>query len=769
MARRQPGVGGWSVVGVASLVLILAATACGRSAAPPESAVPTAGPEVGSGSLATLTAVAAGLSEVVSDTGRLDVAGLPIQEADLLRQTQEAVDALAEIAPIRSFVKNQTPLATFTPDPAAPKPSGHLVYVRSRQLFESRADSKSGQALALERPMPPLWAPPEDPGRAWPSPDGQWLAAMVGSTAEMWLIRPDGRDNHAVSGPNLPSHEHPVEFEGHGPLVVKLLPGMDYTLVLTPGGEAPAKVLVDDNSRHVRGEGRLRIVHALGLAKDRTLQVSVNGSPLTPVLAYGGATRDERVPAGMVVLEARDEGGRVLLPSARLELGDRELVTVFVHGVQSTTATEVRYEPGTRPGSGRSRVRVFNSSAGPLTATIDGQVELASGLEAGAIGPYVEVAAVASEDQLRHNGQAIYGLRSREQPVAWSPDGRRLAFLGASDGQIDLYVTSPRGSARRFTNDAQEELNPVWSPNSANLAWLALDPTYGQQALYFLRGQGEPQAVDLAPLREAAGWAASAPIAFRFGVHWIDNDTLAAYPATRGTNAGIWLCDTRAGTLTEVLGEPVADPVWSAAARAWAFERQTESGVWVLPLGGQLKRVASGEAHAPDWSPDGKQLSYVEGERLSTGGWRLHVVGADGTGDRTLTDWAALVQQEPPAPGVKAKRVWLDGGRKLAFTLAGTDYGAAEEAGPMAGVEAGDDIENLWWVATDASAPAQRLTDLTRVFYMKDVTLSPDGSSLAFVGFSYLNRTQHLWVVSLKGGQPLVIDAPVRWYAWRPQ
>ncbi len=767
MERQTRRVPGRRCHACGALCFALALAACGRTAPPPTDGTPTTpGSEAVAAPLATLTAAVANLEEVITGTGRLDISALPAGEADALRMTQQAADAAAEIAPIRSFVKQQTPMATFTAPPASPKLPGKLVYVRSGQLWEATAEGRSRQALVLEHPMPPVWVPPEDPGRAWASPDGNWLAVMVGATAEMWLLRPDGRDNHAVSGANLPSHEHVVSFGDAGSRAVRLLPGRDYTLVVTPGAEEPAAVLVDDNSRHVRGEGRLRIVHALAMARDRKLTLTLNGKPLATVLAYGEATRDERVPAGVVVLEARDDGNRVVLPSARLELGDRELVTVFLHGTNEAAATQVRYEPGTRPASGHSRVRVFNGGADALLAKVDDALVLASALASGTISPYVDVPAVATEDQLREFGQAIYGLRSREEPVAWSPDGRQLAFLGAADGRLDLYVASVHGEARRLTDDPLEELNPVWSTNSANLAWLAVDPTYGHQSLHYLRGRGSVEVADLTALREAAGWAASAPITFRFGLTWLDNDRLFGYPATRGTNAGIWLLDTRSGVLRPVFDEPVTDPVWSPAARAWAFERET-GGIWVLPLDGRPRQVAAGEAHGPDWSPDGKLLSYVEGERLSTSGWRLHVVRADGSADRTLTDWVALVQQEPPAPGVKAKRVWLADGRILVFTLAGTDYGAAEEAGPMANVEAGDDIENLWAVPTDGSASAERLTDLTRVFYVKDIRASPTGDALAFVGFSYLNRTQHLWVVPTGGGKPLAIDAPVRWYAWR--
>jgi hypothetical protein len=123
------------------------------------------------------------------------------------------------------------------------------------------------------------------------------------------------------------------------------------------------------------------------------------------------------------------------------------------------------------------------------------------------------------------------------------------------------------------------------------------------------------------------------------------------------------------------------------------------------------------------------------------------------------------MQASPPVPGPNAKRVWLDDGRSLGFMRAGRDYGAAERAGGYSG-RAGDDIENLWVVPVDGGEAPRRVTDLTKAFYMKDVTVSPDEDALALVAFSYLDRTQKLWAVRADMGKPVAIDSGVRWFMW---
>jgi hypothetical protein len=117
-------------------------------------------------------------------------------------------------------------------------------------------------------------------------------------------------------------------------------------------------------------------------------------------------------------------------------------------------------------------------------------------------------------------------------------------------------------------------------------------------------------------------------------------------------------------------------------------------------------------------------------------------------------------------PGPNAKRYWLDGGSVLAFTRAGRDYGAADRAGGFGAIEAGDDIENMWVVPVDGSARPAQLTDLTKVFYLKEPLESDDGDTLGLVGFSYRDRVQQLWTVPKDGGTPVKIDGPVRWFVW---
>jgi Tol biopolymer transport system component len=49
--------------------------------------------------------------------------------------------------------------------------------------------------------------------------------------------------------------------------------------------------------------------------------------------------------------------------------------------------------------------------------------------------------------------------------VAWSPDGRKIAFTSGRDGNSEIYVVNADGSGlRRLTRNPAWDANPVWSP-----------------------------------------------------------------------------------------------------------------------------------------------------------------------------------------------------------------------------------------------------------------------------------------------------------------
>ncbi len=62
------------------------------------------------------------------------------------------------------------------------------------------------------------------------------------------------------------------------------------------------------------------------------------------------------------------------------------------------------------------------------------------------------------------DGERLPDVTEDDREPAWSPDGRRLVFVGLVAGLTDLYTVTRDGSdLRRLTADGSSERRPVWS------------------------------------------------------------------------------------------------------------------------------------------------------------------------------------------------------------------------------------------------------------------------------------------------------------------
>ena len=198
---------------------------------------------------------------------------------------------------------------------------------------------------------------------------------------------------------------------------------------------------------------------------------------------------------------------------------------------------------------------------------------------------------------------------------AWSPDGRRIAFVSNRDGNFELYVMNADGSGqRRLTRNTTTDLNPVWSPDGRTIAFVST--TYADPKGSLRRPQ----------------------------VHVMNADGSGRRTLARGDS-----------------------PSWSPDGRKIVFvheSRYLEREIYVMNADGsrqQNLRRGTGFEDAPRWSPDGRKIAFVriDGEREL-----INVINPDGSGQRTLTRHVY--------PG--GAPVWSPDGRKIVFVSDGDVY-----------------------------------------------------------------------------------------------
>ena len=154
-----------------------------------------------------------------------------------------------------------------------------------------------------------------------------------------------------------------------------------------------------------------------------------------------------------------------------------------------------------------------------------------------------------------------------------------------------------------------------------------------------------------------------------------------------------------------------------------AFLRDVSDGDWLMVAdanGDNKRRLAYIDAwnftcfnsQPFDWSPDSTELVYQSDERKSDGETDLHVISADGTGDRVIVT----------SDMAEVDAVWSPDGTRIAFTRQN------EECSGAATKES--EVQDIWTVAADGT-DERRLTEHSLGDF--EPAWSPDGSSIAFI------------------------------------
>jgi dipeptidyl aminopeptidase/acylaminoacyl peptidase len=235
------------------------------------------------------------------------------------------------------------------------------------------------------------------------------------------------------------------------------------------------------------------------------------------------------------------------------------------------------------------------------------------------------------------------GRRSDAAP-RWSPDGKRIAFLGEVDGQGQLLLLAPdSGQLTQLTHGTEAPKSIRWSPDGQSIAFTAL-----------VRG-AEPKLADLPAAPDGAKWAAPAKVydqlVYRFNelgylppgysqIFVISADGGAPRQVSSGSfQNGGWV-------------EFASVPAWTPDGRYLIASVNRHADYQSEPLDTDLYEFAvkdgsvrqlttrKGPNNAPAVSPDGKLIAYTgfDDRRLAYQVTKLYVMNRDGSGVRALSD-----------------------------------------------------------------------------------------------------------------------------------
>lgn len=261
---------------------------------------------------------------------------------------------------------------------------------------------------------------------------------------------------------------------------------------------------------------------------------------------------------------------------------------------------------------------------------------------------------------------------SNELPAV-SPDGRRIAFVGTRDGRESIFVSDTDGTHQQAVPlGSLDGRMPGWS-TTGGLLFTGAGADTGTVFTISLDG-GPPQVVTSVPGR---------------------SPTLSPDGRSVLYLVGPW-------TSTALVASN-AD-------------------------GSQIRTLAGGRATAWNgaWSPDGMQVAYTYGD--SSRVLQVHVVNADGSGDRAITHTSA-------AEGSAQMPAWSPDGRRVAIQV--NNHAAHSSA---------------IWIVDVSSGETHSLSQPGATYLDETPSWFPDGTRIAFQS----NRTgsMEVWVMEADGSNP---------------
>ena len=320
---------------------------------------------------------------------------------------------------------------------------------------------------------------------------------------------------------------------------------------------------------------------------------------------------------------------------------------------------------------------------------------------------------------------AVGGFYGSGAP-AWSPDGRRIAFVSRRDGNRNIYVMDADGidltnDGIYFTNPnlnltqhAASDWDPAWSPDGRRIAFMS--DRDGNTGIYVMDDDG----TNLTKLtqHDASDWDPA----------WSPDGRRIAFRSDRDGNYGIYVMDDDGTNLTKLTQHEVwagwsRAPAWSPDGRRIAFagSRDDNIDIYVVDDDGTnltkltdlTKITRSEDSHRPlswwpsrlAWSPDGRRIAFVLQDRYGVSNTEIYVMDDDGT---NLTK---LIQQDAS----DWNPAWSPDGRRIAFV-------------------SNRDGNTEIYVMDDDGTNLTKLTQQDGDYrYWGGLAWSPDGRRIAFV------------------------------------
>jgi Tol biopolymer transport system component len=250
--------------------------------------------------------------------------------------------------------------------------------------------------------------------------------------------------------------------------------------------------------------------------------------------------------------------------------------------------------------------------------------------------------------------------------------GQQIAFASDSDGDWEIFTMRPDGSQlRRLTNNGAYDWAPTWSTDGSRIAFTSnflegktqtvKSEVNGKEVWTEIEVVGDQEIW----LFDLAGWDSEPitdnSIALEGGTAWSPDGSRIAFHSDLDESGVFEIYSMKPNGTDQLkltdLGGTSWDPSWSPDGQHIVFA--SLSGIWGMYIVGAdgtgLRSLESaGEGWKPSWSPSGDQIAFASNR---DGNWNLYVMEPDGTNVVNITH----------NEGNSSEPTWSPTGDQIAF------------------------------------------------------------------------------------------------------
>jgi WD40-like Beta Propeller Repeat len=187
---------------------------------------------------------------------------------------------------------------------------------------------------------------------------------------------------------------------------------------------------------------------------------------------------------------------------------------------------------------------------------------------------------------------------------AWSPDGRRIAFVSDRSGTREVWICDADGSnPRKLTSfGGPQIIYPRWSPDGARLVFSAVTGAGGNLEGYVIAAAGgKPERI------QAAGRPTMAHPIFSH-----DGRTIYFIPGPKEGSVHAWKMPAGGGDALQVTTGDAFRPEESADGTMLYYGKFGVPGIWSTPTAGGQERQVLTSVSDRNWTVTPKGIYYFD-------------------------------------------------------------------------------------------------------------------------------------------------------------